>query len=259
MYFSKYDKIMKILKFNFILFFILLLTNCATYKTEKTSKIIEKKFYSSSGFALVYDENLFKDGLINKKLQNDKIIVMHSYLKKNTLISILNPVNSKILLTKVHKQVNHPGIFNVVISKKLADYLELDLNNPYIEILEIKKNKTFVAKKGITYDEEKNVATKAPVEKIEVANLSDNGNIKLKTQNKKDFYLVISDFYYLSSAKSLQDQLNSKITSGKLLVKKIANNQYRLYAGPFKNFNTLKSTYISLNKLGFDDLNIIKK
>ena len=42
------------------------------------------------------------------------------------------------------------------------------------------------------------------------------------------------------------------------IVKKIANNQYRLYAGPFKNINTLKSTYISLNKLGFDDLNIIR-
>ena len=41
-------------------------------------------------------------------------------------------------------------------------------------------------------------------------------------------------------------------------VKKINNNQYRLFVGPFKNFNALKTTYISLNNLGFDDLNIYK-
>jgi len=40
------------------------------------------------------------------------------------------------------------------------------------------------------------------------------------------------------------------------LVKKIGDNKYRLLAGPFKNFNALKTSYISLNNLGFDDLNI---
>ena len=43
-----------------------------------------------------------------------------------------------------------------------------------------------------------------------------------------------------------------------LHIKKINNKKYRLYAGPFENFNSLKSTYISLNKLGFADLDIIK-
>ena len=42
-------------------------------------------------------------------------------------------------------------------------------------------------------------------------------------------------------------------------VRKISNNKYRLLAGPFKNFNALKTTYISLNNLGFEDLNIIKE
>ena len=42
-------------------------------------------------------------------------------------------------------------------------------------------------------------------------------------------------------------------------VKKIKKNVYRLYAGPFQNFNALKSTYISLNNLGFEDLNIYRE
>ena len=41
-------------------------------------------------------------------------------------------------------------------------------------------------------------------------------------------------------------------------VKKINNKKYRLLVGPFKNFNALKTAYISLNNLGFDDLNIYK-
>ena len=43
-----------------------------------------------------------------------------------------------------------------------------------------------------------------------------------------------------------------------IFVKKINDNKDRLSAGPFKNFNALKTTYISLNNLGFDDLNIYK-
>ena len=43
-----------------------------------------------------------------------------------------------------------------------------------------------------------------------------------------------------------------------ILVKKINNKKYRLLAGPFKNFNALKTTYISLNNLGFEIPNIYR-
>jgi len=39
-------------------------------------------------------------------------------------------------------------------------------------------------------------------------------------------------------------------------IKKINNKKYRLFVGPFKNFNALKTSYISLNNLGFEILNI---
>ena len=39
-------------------------------------------------------------------------------------------------------------------------------------------------------------------------------------------------------------------------VKKINDKKYRLFVGPFKNFSALKTTYISLNNLGFESLNV---
>lgn len=123
----------------------------------------------------------------------------------------------------------------------------------------LKKNKKFIAKKGVTYDEEKNVAIKAPVEKIEIANLSEKKSRKNKKKKDINFFLIISDFYYKESAVNLQKQLNAKMEQNNLLIKKINDKKYRLYVGPFKNFNSLKLTYIGLNKIGFDDLNIIKE
>jgi hypothetical protein len=50
--------------------------------------------------------------------------------------------------------------------------------------------------------------------------------------------------------------LIKKSNINNISVKKINDNKYRLLAGPFKNFNALKTTYISLNNLGFESLNI---
>ena len=69
---------------------------------------------------------------------------------------------------------------------------------------------------------------------------------------------MINDFYSENSALDLKNELENKTKINKLSVKKISDNKYRLLAGPFKNFNALKTSYISLNNLGFDDLNINK-
>ena len=84
--------------------------------------------------------------------------------------------------------------------------------------------------------------------------------IKLKKKIFKDnnFIIVINDFYYEDSAINLKNELFKKTGFSNILVRKISNNKYRLLAGPFKNFNALKTTYISLNNLGFEDLNIYK-
>ncbi len=41
-------------------------------------------------------------------------------------------------------------------------------------------------------------------------------------------------------------------------VKKITNNQYRVNIGPFKNLNSLKSSFNELEILNFENIEIIK-
>ena len=75
----------------------------------------EKKYYTSTGFALIFDDEFYEQGIINKKINNDQIAVMHSFLKKNTPIEIINPDSLNTIETKVTINTNYPKIFNVVI------------------------------------------------------------------------------------------------------------------------------------------------
>ena len=251
---------MNLIKRIILLYAILLLSACASYKSDKSSLKKEKVYYSSAGFALVYEEDFYKQGVINKKLNNEQVSVMHSFLKGNTPIRIINPKNSKVIETKVSKKAVYPKIFNVVVSKKIAEILELDVTNPYVEVFEIKMNKTFIAKEGNMFEEEKKVAGNAPVDEVKMDDLTKTKPKKeIKLIQSSNFVLVISDFYYLVSANNLMHELTEKTQINNFSVEKIGDNQYRLSAGPFKDFNSLKFTYISLNNLGFEELNIYRE
>jgi len=245
----------KIINFFFIIV-IFFLFSCAEYKIQKP----QREYFSSSGFALIYEKNLFENKIVNKKIDNNKIYVLHKVLKSNTKIRISNPSNSKFIETKIYKKANYPSIFNSIISKKVSSILELDVNNPYVEIVEIKKNKTFVAKEGNIFEEEKNVANKVPVDEVKVNDITnEKDNFDIKKIESKKFIIVISDFYYLNTANNLKNELVIKIKKMPISVKKITENKYRLMVGPFDNFNALKTIYISLNNLGFEDLNVYKE
>ena len=240
-----------------IILISLTLINCAGIEKKSSTSKDERNYYSSSGFALIYKDSLYQNKVVNKKINNDKILLLHKSLKTNTAVRITNLKNSKSLDTKVYRKAKYPKIFNVLISEKIASILDLDYENPYVEIIELKKNKTFVAKEGNTFEEEKNVAEKAPVEEIQMDNISDaKKNASAEEINKEKFIIIISDFYYKDSALNLKKELSKKISLNNISIKKISNTKYRLLAGPFENFNALKTTYISLNNLGFEDLNI---
>ena len=240
------------------LFFVLvstLLYSCASYKINKE----EKTFFSSNGFALLYNVELNKQGIISKKISNDKLHVVHNFLKTNTPIKIVNPENLKFIETKVYKKGNYPKIFNIVLSEEIFSILELDVDNPFVEVYEVKKNKTFIAKKSNTFEEEKNVAEMVPIDKIDIDDLSKSNNTTKKKGSKiKNYSIVINDFYYKESANNLMKELKIKTKFKNIMIKKINDNKYRLLVGPFKNFNALKTAYISLNNLGFDYLDIYK-
>ena len=107
---------------------------------------------------------------------------------------------------------------------------------------------TFIAKEGTMFEEEKQVAETAPVDEIIMDDLTDTKVVSEKKLHKKN--------NFPDSAYNLKKELEKNTGIVNLSVKKINDNQYRLYVGPYKNFNSLKSIYISLNNLGFEDLNI---
>ena len=89
--------------------------------------------------------------------------------------------------------------------------------------------------------------------------LSENEPDNNKKIVKKNFILVVSDFYYFESAENLRGELVKKVKGNYFSVKKINESKYRLFAGPFKDFNSLKYIYISLNNLGFENLSIYRE
>ena len=231
---------------------------------KKTSKI-EEPTYSSKGFTLIYDNSVFESKIVNKKLNNSQNYVLHPFLKNNTLVSISNPFNSKSLKAKIRKTINYPSIYNIVITKKMADKLELDINNPYVEVLSIRENDKFIAKEASIFDEEKKVANKAPVTSININEMSiSTPEIKvkntpeIKVKKKKPSYIIdIAEFYFSKSAETIKNRFEKEANLENIKIKKISKTRFKVYSGPHASFNTVKDTYFSLNELGFENLNII--
>ena len=149
-----YKKIILLLLFNFIV-------ACEQTSNNQLNKAnIEQEYrYKNSGFALVSSSDLEKIKLLDERSLN----IYHKILKKNSLVKIINPTNNKYIIAQVKSnRVKFSNFYNSVLSSRIADELELDLNEPYIEIISISKNSTFVAKKAKMFDEEKTVAEKGP-------------------------------------------------------------------------------------------------
>ena len=221
-----------------------------------SSKVLEPTFFSK-GFALIYDNSVYESNIVDKKLNNGQNYVLHPFLKNNTLVSISNPFNSKSLTAKIRKTIGYPSIYNIVITKKMADKLELDINNPYVEVLSIRENDKFIAKEASIFDEEKKVANKAPVTSINVNDMS-TSTVKIKVKKKEPSYIIdIADFYFLESAETVKIRFEKEANLENIKIKKISKNKFKVYSGPHAYFNTVKDIYFSLNKLGFENLNII--
>ena len=62
----------------------------------------------------------------------------------------------------------------MLITKPVADKLNLVSEFPLVEVTAIKKNKSFIAEKTTIFKEEEQIHNKAPVENVAVANISKN-------------------------------------------------------------------------------------
>ena len=76
-------------------------------------------------------------------------------------------MNGKTIIAEViSNNVVFSDFYNSVITQRIVEELSLNLKEPYIDLVLISQNSTFIAKKAKTFAEEKNVAEKAPVDGI---------------------------------------------------------------------------------------------
>ena len=238
----------------------MLFTNCTTSNLETNNiNLISYNNYTNKGFALVYSENLYNNGVISKKIDERSLIIFQKNLKKNTLVKITNILNNKSLIVNVGKKSDYPHFNNSVVSARIAHELQLDLKEPYVEIISIPDNSMFVADRAKTFNEEKEVADKAPVNSISINNLIKVETKKKKIVNKKFLYSIkIADFYFNKTALLMIDRIKNetKINNPKII--KISEKKYSVYLGPFNSINTLQNSYNDINILGFENIEIIK-
>ena len=249
------------MKYNFFLILlIVLITSCASnnYKTVNVDPIFEK--FSNNGFALIYNDKLYNDKIISKKMNERDLIIFQRNLRKGTSVKITNPFNSKTIIAKVGKKANYPSFNNSVVSIRISKELEIDINEPYIVIEEIRDNTSFIAKKAKTFEEEKKVADKAPVDSISVNDLNDTDEkkIKKKINNEFKYVIKIADFYYLNTAKQMVKRIKSELNIKKTDINKINENKFRVFTGPYLSLKALQKAYNSIETLGFENIELIK-
>ena len=202
---------------------------------------------------------IIKKKIIKGKLDNSSLQVSHATLKNNTLIKIINPITKDSLTIRNQKKIKYPDFYKILITKKVAEKLNIQSDLPLIEILEIKKNKSFIAKKAKIYSEEKKISSKAPVTSVKISNISKNQKKNI-TDKKNEFVILIGTFYNESTAKFLKKRINKEIPNydiKKLQIRKESNKKINLISGPYNTINLMKNDYILFKNFGFEELDII--
>ena len=248
------------MKYKIILLLLFFLASCTTNQQIQNDALIIEKF-SNSGFTLIYDPLLYENKAINKKMNQRDLLIFQRNLRKGTSVKLTNPENNKTIIAKVGVSAKYPDFNNSVVSIRISKELELNSDEPFIYIEEIIGNDSFIAKKSKTFEEEKTVADKAPVETISINNLNESSSDKTKKiKNKKKFSynIKIADFYYKSTANMMAERVRNEISLNNTKIEKISENTFRVLIGPFANLKTLQNAYNSVKKLDFENIEIIK-
>jgi len=221
---------------------------------DKTEIKLEKK-YANSGFALIFDESLDKI----KKLDDRSLMIYHRSLKRKSTVKITNPKNGKSLIAEVKSNnQKFSDFYNSIISKRIAEDLDLDFNEPLLEITLVSRDSAFIAKKSKIFEEEKKVAEKAPVDGIQIKDL--NSKPKRKKKNKKlkfSYSIKLADFYYKNSAKTMILRIKNETNIKNSKIQQLSKTKFRVLIGPFNDIKSLKESYEKLRPMNFENLEIL--
>ncbi len=216
--------------------------------------------YSNKGFALIYDEE--EDNFLENNLDNTSINILSPNLPNGIPVRITNIINGKSLMTIVKNKTVLPVYYNSVITKRIVSELSINPNEPYVYIETINSKNLYVANNVKTFDEEKEVANKAPVDDIMIQSISLENEIKeSKTNNFEtnfNYIIKFADFYFEDSAIMLKNRLFEEHNIENIQIKKLSQNNFRVYKGPYKDFEKLKKGFHNIENLDFDSIEIIK-
>jgi len=247
------------MKFKFYIRFIFLLfifgCNQSSYNKINKIDISLESGYKNSGFALIYNDKLENI----KKLESRSLDIYHKSLKKKSIIKITNPKNGKYLIANVKSnKIKFSNFYNSILSLRIADELELDPNEPFVELILLSKDSTFVAKKAKMFEEEKEVAEKAPVDGIMINDLNKKKVKKKKAKKKKFSYNIkVADFYYKKSAKLMVDRIKDESSINNVDIVKLSDTKYRVLIGPFSDIKSLRNSFEKMSLFNFENLEIL--
>ena len=237
-----------------IFFFLFFIFSCS----QHYSKSENRKSYNASGFAYIFNEKDYEIKKIKKKLNNEYFQVAHKDLKVGTLIKLINPKTKESIVLKNLKKIDYPDYYKILITKPVAVKLKIDKELPLIEVLEIKKNKSFIAKKAKMFDEETKIPSKAPVTSVKISNISKKKNSDVK-KNSQNIYILVASFYTNEAANLLKKRIINELPNyeiKKIRIKKRSNKEFEVISGPYKSINLLKNDYINIKNFGFEELDI---
>ena len=150
--------------------------------------------------------------------------------------------------------------YNCVISLRIAEELSLDLYEPYVDLVLISQDPSFIAKKAKTFEEEKKIAEKAPIDGIQIDNLGSE-NLQKNDLIKEKFFnysIKIADFYYKDSAKSMSDRIINETNIKNPIIKTLSKTKYRVLLGPFNDIKKLEESFNEIKSLDFENIEILK-
>ena len=239
-----------------IFVFFIFLYGCEVSTDNKKIKFKPEKKYVNSGFALIYNEDL--DNI--KEIEPRSLMIYHKTLKKKSMVKITNPVNGISLIAEVKSnKIKFSNFYNAVLSSRIAETLELDYEEPYVEIVLISKDSTYIAKKAKTFEEESVVAEKAPVDGIQINDLNKKKTKKKETKKKVFSYSIkVADFYYNDTAKMMLEKIKKEASINNIRIFKLSETKYRLLIGPFNDIKSLRKTFENMNLFNFENLEILK-
>ena len=217
----------------------------------------EKKVFNSKGFAFIYSTKDYEDKIIKKKIDTNKYLIAHNQIRGGVLLKISNPKNGKYIILKNSYKLDYPDFYKILITKSVSKQLELNENIPFVEVEEIKKNKSFIAKKAEMYEEEKQLQVKAPVEKVNISNIGKN--IKKIANINPQFVIILGNFYSLKSAKLLVKRVQTEselLRNKKITILKKNKHNFEVFLGPYKTIKTIKNDYIALKQINFDEVDV---